>query len=54
VEEELLYNPRLSKDEEEFKHIMHNLNLPYPKMIDVAVPSNMVCGIQDPVTISAI
>jgi sulfur dioxygenase len=54
VEEELLYNPRLSKDEGEFKHIMDNLNLAYPKMIDVAVPSNMVCGIQDPVAISAV
>ncbi|KAF8408906.1 hypothetical protein HHK36_004976 [Tetracentron sinense] len=47
VGEEMLYNPRLSKDEETFKHIMENLNLPYPKMIDVAVPANMVCGLQD-------
>jgi len=23
-----------------------DLNLPYPKMIDIAVPANMVCGIQ--------
>ena len=27
--------------------IMENLNLPYPKKIDVAVPGNMVCGVQD-------
>ncbi|GMP53389.1 hypothetical protein CsSME_00018850 [Camellia sinensis var. sinensis] len=47
VEEELLYNPRLTKDEETFKSIMKNLNLAYPKMIDVAVPANMVCGLQD-------
>jgi sulfur dioxygenase len=47
VEEEMLYNPRLSKDEETFKTIMKNLNLPYPKMIDIALPANMVCGIQD-------
>ncbi|KAK4787621.1 hypothetical protein SAY86_011454 [Trapa natans] len=47
VEEEMLYNPRLSKDEETFKNIMENLGLPYPKKIDVAVPSNMVCGLQD-------
>lgn len=47
VEEEMLYNPRLSKDEDTFKTIMENLNLPYPKMIDAAVPANMVCGIQD-------
>ncbi|XP_008778634.2 persulfide dioxygenase ETHE1 homolog, mitochondrial-like isoform X2 [Phoenix dactylifera] len=47
VGEEMLYNPRLTKDEETFKSIMENLNLPYPKMIDVAVPANMVCGLQD-------
>ncbi|KAG1330487.1 hypothetical protein COCNU_02G004550 [Cocos nucifera] len=47
VGEEMLYNPRLTKDEETFKSIMENLNLSYPKMIDVAVPANMVCGLQD-------
>ncbi|XP_043702692.1 persulfide dioxygenase ETHE1 homolog, mitochondrial isoform X2 [Telopea speciosissima] len=47
VGEEMVYNPRLSKDEETFKNIMENLNLAYPKMIDVAVPANMVCGLQD-------
>ncbi|KAK4344094.1 hypothetical protein RND71_037188 [Anisodus tanguticus] len=47
VGEEILYNPRLSKDKETFKNIMQNLNLSSPKMIDVAVPSNMVCGLQD-------
>ncbi|KAJ0971675.1 hypothetical protein J5N97_019634 [Dioscorea zingiberensis] len=47
VGEEMLYNPRLSKDEETFKSIMESLNLAYPKMMDVAVPSNMVCGMQD-------
>ncbi|XP_052208560.1 persulfide dioxygenase ETHE1 homolog, mitochondrial isoform X2 [Diospyros lotus] len=47
VEEEMLYNPRLTKDEETFKSIMKNLNLAYPKMIDIAVPANMVCGLQD-------
>lgn len=53
VEEELLYNPRLSKDMDTFKKIMENLGLSYPKMIDVAVPANMVCGIQDPVKVSS-
>ncbi|MQM01533.1 hypothetical protein Taro_034295 [Colocasia esculenta] len=48
VEEETTCNPRLSKDEGTFTNIMENLNLPYPKMIDVAVPANMVCGLQDP------
>jgi len=47
VGEELLYNPRLTKDKDTFKNIMANLNLAYPKMIDVAVPANMVCGLQD-------
>ncbi|XP_015575440.2 persulfide dioxygenase ETHE1 homolog, mitochondrial isoform X1 [Ricinus communis] len=47
VGEEMLYNPRLTKDQETFKSIMENLNLPYPKMIDIAVPANMVCGLQD-------
>ncbi|KAL7216589.1 hypothetical protein ACSBR1_028520 [Camellia fascicularis] len=47
IQEEMLYNPRLTKDEEKFKSIMENLNLAYPKMIDVAVPANMVCGLQD-------
>lgn len=47
VGEEKLYNPRLTKDEETFEKIMENLNLPYPKLIDVAVPANMVCGLQD-------
>ncbi|CAO2833262.1 unnamed protein product [Amaranthus hypochondriacus] len=49
VREEKLYNLRLTKDEETFKGIMENLNLAYPKMLDVAVPANMVCGLQDPV-----
>uniref|UniRef100_A0A8I7B5J0 Uncharacterized protein n=1 Tax=Hordeum vulgare subsp. vulgare TaxID=112509 RepID=A0A8I7B5J0_HORVV len=48
VEEEVTYNARLSKNKETFKTIMENLNLSYPKMIDVAVPANMVCGFQDP------
>uniref|UniRef100_A0A1D1ZJK3 persulfide dioxygenase n=1 Tax=Anthurium amnicola TaxID=1678845 RepID=A0A1D1ZJK3_9ARAE len=47
VEEETKYNPRLTRDVETFKNIMENLNLPYPRMIDVAVPANFVCGLQD-------
>ncbi|CAI0449168.1 unnamed protein product [Linum tenue] len=47
VGEEIQCNPRLTKDKETFKSIMENLNLPYPKMIDVAVPANLVCGLQD-------
>ncbi|XP_071907293.1 persulfide dioxygenase ETHE1 homolog, mitochondrial-like isoform X1 [Coffea arabica] len=47
VGEEMKYNPRLTKDEAGFKGIMENLNLPYPKMMDVAVPANVLCGLQD-------
>ncbi|XP_074589956.1 persulfide dioxygenase ETHE1 homolog, mitochondrial [Curcuma longa] len=50
VGEELLYNPRLTKDEETFKSIMEDLKLAYPKMMDIAVPANMVCGLQDATT----
>uniref|UniRef100_A0A0A9YB63 Persulfide dioxygenase ETHE1, mitochondrial n=1 Tax=Lygus hesperus TaxID=30085 RepID=A0A0A9YB63_LYGHE len=47
VREEKLYNPRLSKSKDQFIEIMNNLNLAYPKKIDLAVPANRVCGIQD-------
>mmetsp|Transcript_7394 Transcript_7394/g.19255 ORF Transcript_7394/g.19255 Transcript_7394/m.19255 type:complete len:309 (-) Transcript_7394:366-1292(-) len=47
VGEEKKYNLRLTKSRDEFIDIMANLGLPYPKMIDVAVPANLVCGIQD-------
>ncbi|XP_044742474.1 persulfide dioxygenase ETHE1, mitochondrial [Chrysoperla carnea] len=47
VGEEKLYNPRLTKSLDEFVDIMKNLNLPYPKMIDKAVPANKVCGVFD-------
>lgn len=45
VWEEKKYNPRLTKSLPEFIKIMENLNLPYPKMIDKAVPANRVCGL---------
>ncbi|CAD5118317.1 DgyrCDS7030 [Dimorphilus gyrociliatus] len=47
VEEESRLNPRLTKSLEEFIQIMNNLNLPYPKKIDRALPANMICGLQD-------
>jgi sulfur dioxygenase len=42
-------NARLGggKTKEEFVEIMNNLNLSYPKKIDVAVPANMRCGVPD-------
>lgn len=33
--------------QETFNNIMENLKLAYPKMMDVAVPANLVCGLQD-------
>ncbi|CAK9823817.1 Persulfide dioxygenase ETHE1, mitochondrial [Anthophora retusa] len=47
VAEEKTFNPRLTKSLNEFVHIMNNLNLPYPKMIDKAVPANKVCGLYE-------
>lgn len=40
-------NPRLGLDKsmDEFLEIMQNLNLPYPKFIDYAVPGNKLCGV---------
>lgn len=41
-------NPRLAnKTREEFVELMTNLNLPKPKMIDIAVPANRKCGVPD-------
>lgn len=40
-------NPRLgnSRGPDEFREIMSNLNLAYPKFIDYAVPGNQKCGV---------
>ena len=47
IAQELKRNPRLGEERtlEEFKNIMANLNLPYPKFIDYAVPGNKQCGV---------
>ncbi|WP_372844243.1 MBL fold metallo-hydrolase [Psychrobacter sp.] len=47
IAQEKKRNPRLGGDItlEEFKVIMSNLNLPYPKFIDYAVPGNQQCGV---------
>ena len=46
VAQEKIRNPRLgnNKPKEEFVTIMNNLDLPYPRKIDFAVPGNEVCG----------
>lgn len=50
VAEEQQFNPRLGggRSSEEFAEIMNNLNLDYPKRIDVAVPANLRCGLAGP------
>jgi sulfur dioxygenase len=45
VAEEKKYNPRLTKDINQFVKIMEDLKLPYPKEIERALPANMVCGV---------
>ncbi|KAK5892047.1 hypothetical protein CesoFtcFv8_012466 [Champsocephalus esox] len=47
VGEERRFNPRLTKSVDEFVNIMNNLNLPKPSKIDVSVPANLVCGVQE-------
>jgi len=45
VAEERAHNPRLQvKDEAEFVALMNGLNLPNPKLMDIAVPANLRCG----------
>lgn len=47
IAQEKKRNPRLGGNItlEEFRDIMGNLNLPYPKFIDHAVPGNQQCGV---------
>lgn len=46
VYEEKYFNPRLqAKSEEEYSAIMNNLNLATPKLMDIAVPANLKCGL---------
>ena len=47
IGEEKQFNPRLgdNKTKEEFVEIMDALNLNPPKLLDVAVPANLKCGV---------
>lgn len=46
IGEEIQFNPRLQVSNlQEYANIMDNLNLPYPRFIDVAVPANLKCGL---------
>ena len=46
VIEEKRFNPRIGGDarEEDFTGYLNNLGLPHPRLIDIAVPSNLRCG----------
>jgi sulfur dioxygenase len=47
IGEEKFFNPRLKvKSVDEYVELMNNLNLPNPKMMDVAVPANMQVGLR--------
>jgi glyoxylase-like metal-dependent hydrolase (beta-lactamase superfamily II) len=47
IAQEKQRNPRLgnNKSQEEFVAIMENMDLPYPRKIDFAVPGNQQCGV---------
>jgi len=47
VLEEKNFNPRLTKSKEDFVKLMDELGLAYPKKIDVAVPFNLKCGLDE-------
>lgn len=48
VMQEKLINPRLAnKSHDEFVAIMEGLNLPKPRLIDLAVPANRKCGLDE-------
>lgn len=45
IGEEIKFNPRLQvTNMDDYVQMMNNLNLPYPKYIDVALPANLKCG----------
>ncbi len=46
IGEEKAHNPRLQvSSAQEYAEIMDNLNLPRPKLMDIAVPANLKCGL---------
>lgn len=46
IKEERKYNPRLQvRSKEEYIGIMNNLDLPAPKLMDIALPENLKCGL---------
>lgn len=48
IGQEKRINPRLANQSKEgFIDLMNNLNLPKPKLIDIAVPANRKCGVPE-------
>jgi glyoxylase-like metal-dependent hydrolase (beta-lactamase superfamily II) len=46
IGEEKAHNPRLQvRSEREYVELMRGLKLPDPKLMDVAVPANLACGV---------
>lgn len=47
IAQEKMRNPRLGGERtlEQFRHLMANLELPYPTFIDYALPGNKQCGV---------
>jgi sulfur dioxygenase len=47
IGEEKKHNPRLQvQSKAQYIDIMNNLKLPHPKMMDIAVPANLKCGLK--------
>ncbi|MBM3203285.1 MBL fold metallo-hydrolase [Candidatus Woesearchaeota archaeon] len=46
IKQEMAINPRLGghRNRDDFIRLMNELNLPYPKYIDEAMPANQACG----------
>jgi sulfur dioxygenase len=54
IGQEKILNPRLAdKSREDFIIMMNSLDLPKPKLIDIAVPANRYCGIDEDEAIQA-
>lgn len=47
IAEEMRYNPRVAgRTRDEYIAIMQQLHLPSPKLMDVAIPANLACGVE--------
>ena len=57
ISEERAHNPRLQvRSPQEYVELMRSLKLPNPKLMDVAVPANLACGVEaggSPISVAA-